>query len=205
MRAIAILMTVLNGVVAVLIATVTAGVSAQAPAAQARVDMSQAAAPVASAVGRANQAIQELQSTLVTRLNAALTAGGPAAAVTVCRDEARQLTASVAGRHGIALGRTSHRLRNPANVPPPWAAALVAGSVSRKVAEAEPVVFDLGDRVGVMRPIGLIDFCVTCHGPREVVDAAIGPTLRTWYPNDQAIGFAPGDLRGWVWAEVPIR
>jgi hypothetical protein len=56
----------------------------------------------------------------------------------------------------------------------------------------------------VLRPIGTLDFCVTCHGPRETVDAAIGSVLETAYPQDQAVGFAPGDLRGWVWAEVTL-
>jgi hypothetical protein len=31
----------------------------------------------------------------------------------------------------------------------------------------------------------------------------IGATLAVAYPGDRATGFAPGDLRGWMWAEVP--
>lgn len=156
-----------------------------------------------AAVKTANEAIQELQTTLVGRLSSAMADGGPRAAVRVCRDEARALTASVGAAHGVAIGRTSDRLRNPANAPRPWAAPIVAAQAGRKAAEATPVALDLGDRVGVLRPIGTLDFCVTCHGPAPTVDAAIGDVLKAAYPEDRAVGFAPGDLRGWFWVEVP--
>ena len=29
------------------------------------------------------------------------------------------------------------------------------------------------------------------------------PALAASYPQDQATGFGAGDLRGWMWAEVP--
>jgi hypothetical protein len=167
--------------------------------------MSTAPAPIAAAVARSQAAIQELQSSLVARLNAALASGGPTAAVAVCRDEAQQVATMVSQKQGVTVGRTSHRLRNPANRPRPWAAATVAAHAGRKAADAQPAVFDLGGRVGVLRPIATLEFCVTCHGPREVVDAAIGPVLRAAYPRDEAVGFAPGDLRGWVWAEADVR
>lgn len=169
-----------------------------------QVDLASAPATITSAVERANAAIQELQSTLLARLSGELATRGPAAAVAVCRDEALQLTSSIAARRMIAIGRTSHRLRNPANAARPWAAATVASHAGRKVADASPVVFDLGGRVGVMRPIGTVDFCLQCHGAPATVEASLGEVLKSSYPKDQAVGFAAGDLRGWVWAEVPI-
>lgn len=188
-----------------LILVVGAAISSDTAAQQPRpVDMAAAPAPVAAAVARADLAIKELQGTLVGRLTAAMASGGPAAAVSVCRDEAQQLTTVIAKKHGLAIGRTSHRLRNPANAPRPWAAPTVTAHAGRKVADAQPVVLVFDGRVGVLRPIGTLDFCVTCHGPRETVDGAIGGVLKTAYPQDQAVGFAPGDLRGWVWAEVTL-
>jgi hypothetical protein len=184
-----------------------AGMSAGDLAAQAGrpVDPQSSPAEVQDAVARGNLAIQELQKTLLGRLTAELATGGPAAAVRVCRDEAQQLTAAIGVKHGVAIGRTSHRLRNPANAPRLWAAAVVAAHAGRPAAGVQPVALDLGGRVGILRPIGTLDFCVTCHGPRETVDAAIGDVLKSAYPKDQAVGFAPGDLRGWVWAEVPVK
>lgn len=177
--------------------------AASQPAAK-PIDMSSAPPEVTAAVDRANAAIQQLQVTLVSRLKEEMGRGGPRAAVSVCRDEAQQLTALVGRTHQLVIGRTSHQVRNPVNAPRPWAAGVVASNAGRTMAEAAPAVFDLGDRVGVLRPIGTMEMCVTCHGPREQVKAAIGDVLGTSYPDDQAVGFAAGDLRGWFWVEGPL-
>jgi hypothetical protein len=152
---------------------------------------------------RAEQAMNELQQALLAKLTATMSSGGPAAAVEVCRTEARAITDAAAKKHGIELGRTSHRLRNPANAPRPWARVIVdAGSGAKASAEKLRTV-DLGDRVGVLRPIGTAETCTKCHGAEDEVRRNIGATLAAAYPEDHATGFAPGDLRGWMWAEVP--
>ncbi len=194
-------------ILAAVLATVSAPLSSQAPpSAQVAkaIDMSAPTPQVAAAVDRADAAVRQLQLTLISRLKEELGRGGPKAAVTVCRDEAQQLTASVGKAQGLAIGRTSHKIRNPRNAPRAWAAGTVASNAGRPITGATPAVFDLGDRVGVLRPIGQMAMCETCHGPREKVDAAIGDVLRTSYPDDQAVGFAAGDLRGWFWVEVPL-
>lgn len=157
----------------------------------------------AAAMARADAAIAELQATLLARLKEELGKGGVTAAVTVCRDEARQLTAMVGAKHGVQIGRTSDRVRNAANAPRPWMSSHVAAFAGRKATDAPPAIVDLPDEgIGVLKPIGTADFCVMCHGAREAVAATIGPVLATSYPDDRAVGFAPGDLRGWFWVEA---
>lgn len=161
---------------------------------------------VQAAVARADEAIAELQKTLVGRLKEELGRGGPAAAVTVCRDEAQQLTRSIGERHGLEIGRTSHRVRNPVNEPRGWARHWIASWAGARAADAKPATYELDNgRLGVLRPIGTMDLCVMCHGQPEAVEAVIGDVLRESYPDDRATGFAPGDLRGWFWAEVPVN
>lgn len=157
----------------------------------------------ALAVARATAAMDSLQAALLSRLRAELERGGPTAAVSVCRDSAAVITARIARTQDLAIGRTSHRLRNPANAPRDWARPAVEKAAGAKAAAESLRVFDLGDRVGVLRPIGTAPLCMSCHGPVETVHAAIGPVLATTYPEDAAVGFAPGDLRGFMWAEVP--
>jgi hypothetical protein len=152
---------------------------------------------------RAEQAMNELQSALLAKLKAAVDSGGLAAAVEICRTEARAVAAAVAKKQGIELGRTSHGLRNPANAPRPWARAIVEASAGAKAAAEQVRVVDLGDRVGVLRPIGTAEACTRCHGAADQVHRSIGATLAAAYPQDRATGFAAGDLRGWMWAEVP--
>lgn len=193
-----------NARVVVAAVLVTAPVAVASQQAAKPVDMSAPSPRMAAAVDRADAAVRQLQLTLVSRLKEELGRGGPKAAVSVCRDEAQQLTASVGTAQGLSIGRTSHRVRNPVNAPRAWAAGIVASNAGRPITEATPAVFDLGDRVGVLRPIGQMALCETCHGPRDKVDAAIGDVLRASYPDDQAVGFAAGDLRGGFWVEVPL-
>jgi hypothetical protein len=154
-------------------------------------------------IARAEQAMNELQSALLAKLKAAMDGGGPAAAVEVCRTDARTIADAVARKQGIELGRTSHRLRNPANAPRPWARVVVEGSSAAKASSEQIRIVDLGDRVGVLRPIGTAEACTRCHGAADEVRRHIGATLAAAYPEDRATGFAAGDLRGWMWAEVP--
>ena len=159
--------------------------------------------PFPAETAKAEQAMNDLQQTLLARLKAAMDSGGPAAAVEVCRTDARTIAETVAKKQGIELGRTSHRLRNTANAPRPWARSIVEGASGVKAAAEQLRVVDLGDRVGVLRPIGTAEACTRCHGPAEEVRRHIGTALAAAYPQDRATGFAPGDLRGWMWAEVP--
>jgi hypothetical protein len=158
--------------------------------------------PFPAETARAEQAMNELQRALLAKLTAAMTSGGPAAAVEVCRTDARTIAEAVAKAQGLELGRTSHRLRNPANAPRAWARPTVEAAAGSKAASAGLKVVDLGDRVGVLRPIGTAEACTKCHGAPDQVRKNLGAALAGAYPQDRATGFAPGDLRGWMWAEV---
>lgn len=150
-------------------------------------------------VSLAEQAFGALKAKLMTRLTTAMAEGGPGSAITVCGAEAQALSAALGQEHGIELGRTSFRLRNAANAPRPWAATHVS------TAEARGASFDLGKKVGVLAPIPLAGMCVACHGPRETLSPDVAAALAVRYPDDRAVGFAEGDLRGYFWAEVPKR
>ncbi len=144
---------------------------------------------------RAFAAFDALQATLSQRVLQEMANGAPAAIV-VCRDEAPRLSAQLAREHGIELGRTSHRVRNPANAPRPWALPIVEAADGKLAAELAPVVVDLGERVGVLRPIEMRGPCSRCHGTEERLASDIRRTLADTYPTDRATGFAPGEVRG---------
>jgi hypothetical protein len=155
------------------------------------------------AAARAMKAFDAVQATLSARLMEEMKAGGPTRAIVVCRDEAIPLTTKIAvEQSGMALGRTSHLVRNQANAPREWMRPFVQKAAGRKAADIQPVVVDLGNRVGVLRPIGTAGACTTCHGAKESQPEALQRLLAEYYPRDRAIGFADGDLRGFFWAEV---
>lgn len=147
---------------------------------------------------KADGAREVLFARLMARLTEVMSKDGPAKAVDVCRTEAHPLAAAVAKEQGVAIGRTSHKLRNPLNAPPDWARPLVD---ARRDTPAFLAAAD--GRLGVLAPIRLKATCLACHGDPSKLDPAVKTALATGYPNDQATGFAEGDLRGWFWIEVP--
>jgi len=104
---------------------------------------------------------------------------------------------------GVSVGRTSARLRNPRNAPPAWARDFVTASDGRKARDVRPVAFDLGERVGLLRPIEVRRRCLGCHAPAGALSGRTREWLRRAYPEDRALGYALGDLRGFWWAEAP--
>jgi len=103
---------------------------------------------------------------------------------------------------GVAVGRTSHRLRNPANAPEPWMVPLLDELRAAAPRPGSWHAVDLGARgTGYVEPIYLQPLCATCHG--EAVEGALLERIRTLYPTDEAVGFHVGELRGLFWAIVP--
>lgn len=82
-------------------------------------------------------------------------------------------------------------------MPPEWALQHVEAQV------AEPALFAATDgRVAELTPILTAAPCVNCHGATDTLAPAVVARLAELYPQDQAVGFAEGDLRGWFWVEA---
>ncbi len=152
-------------------------------------------------VQQATAAIGALQASLLQRLTSALQSSGPVGALEVCAAEAQTLTQQQGQQAGVEVGRTSHKLRNPKNAPRAWAAAYVQEHAGARLGDVKPRVFDLGDRVGMLKPMPVGAMCLTCHGTQVAPELVTAITAR--YPQDQARGFSEGELRGFFWAEVP--
>jgi hypothetical protein len=100
----------------------------------------------------------------------------------------------------VEVGRTSHRLRNPANAPRPWMEPLLAAY--RAAPERAPRAVAIGaGRVGYVEPITVKPMCLACHGSE--LAPGVRARLAELYPEDRATGFAVGDFRGLFWAEFP--
>lgn len=156
-----------------------------------------------SAIAKADAGIEALKKGLMGKLKKQMAEGGPASALSVCHDEAQAITAQMAKEQGIEMGRTSHKLRNRANAPREWVSPYVEKSAGMKAGDFEPVVVDLGEEVGVIRPIGTKGLCLNCHGKPQTLAPPVREKLQKLYPDDQATGFAVGDVRGLFWVEVP--
>ena len=154
-------------------------------------------------LARARARAQEFAATLKSTLLEALREG-PAAALNVCAVEAQRLTQEAQG-DDVALGRASLRLRNPENRPPAWVQAQLERWGERKVQGLTPVVSVDERDVRLMVPIPVEGVCVTCHGARESLAPELRTLLSKRYPEDRAVGYAMGDLRGVLWAIARVE
>ena len=154
-------------------------------------------------LSRADLIVIDLQNSLLRQLSERLDEGGPAAGFEACHINAADVARRLGRYEGIAAGFTSDRLRNPTNKPKGWAAGLVTANAGRRAHDVEGFAVDLGNRIGVLRPMAEHETCATCHGPVERLTPAVQRLIAERYPNDRAVGFAQGEIRGWLWVEMP--
>jgi hypothetical protein len=150
----------------------------------------------------AQAAIKELATSLKSSLLAAMGDGGPAEAVSVCNLIAPSLAAEISKKYGLEIGRTSLKVRNPANEADAWETdvlqrfetRLAGGEAIQKLTFKEKVETASGSQWRMMKAIPTDKVCLSCHGSKiaEPVQARID----THYPDDMATGFKLGDIRG---------
>jgi uncharacterized protein (TIGR01244 family) len=129
---------------------------------------------------------------------------GPVGAIAVCKEQAPEIAREVGEEQGVRIGRTSERLRNPANAAPAWASSLIvenwvdaSGFPSARFAASRDGSF------GAVLPIKMAANCLACHGEVEAMQPRVREALAAAYPHDRATGYEEGELRGWFWIQVP--
>jgi hypothetical protein len=178
---------------------------AQAPRQWPTYPIKEAPAELRPAIQHGDLIIISIQNAVQSELTHELTERGPGGAIQVCHMSATTIANRIAREEGVAAGRTSARLRTPSNAPRAWAAPIVARYADRQAAGLDGFAVDLGTRVGVMRPIAHRAVCSPCHGLEEQLNPRVRAELKDRYPKDHATGFKDGDLRGWLWVELPKK
>lgn len=147
---------------------------------------------------RAAAARDALFGQLMSTLSESLLEDGAAVSIRVCKEEAPRIADSLSHELGVRMGRTAVRLRNPDNRAPEWAEPLLIDEPGDPRTSASSK-----GRLGVTYPIRLKGACTICHGQPDEIPEDVGFALAKHYPSDRATGFKEGDLRGWLWVEVP--
>ncbi len=145
---------------------------------------------------QARQKIQSVAGALKSTLKKSITEQGPVEAIGACHLVAQKISANT-GDHW-QVSRTSLKVRNSINKPMPWVAQVLMDFERRK---------NNGEKLDQMshqeirngryyfiKAIPAKGLCLTCHGTS--VNAGVSAKLAELYPDDKAIGFKQGDLRG---------
>lgn len=161
------------------------------------------------ALSAANGYLKELKSMLVKEMKS----GGPEAALTVCSDTAQEFTNKYSREKSIDIRRVAFLNRNDKNVPDAgemmWLKEfenMMKGSTFNKDTVLYRVEKNGNERtLHLVKPILLSEECVVCHGTEEQIPEGIKKILAEKYPDDKAVNFKPGDLRGAVSVKLKIK
>ena len=152
-----------------------------------------------AALARGAKLLAPFKSDLQQALRQGL-AEGPVEAIAACRLHAPEI-AKAHSHDAVRVGRTSHRLRNPSNAPPDWVAPILDAYVASSAERAPRAVSLSGGTSGYVEPILLQPPCLACHG--DALAPEVAARIGELYPEDRAVGFQVGDLRGVFWVELP--
>ena len=157
-------------------------------------------APEQAAVQKSQEAMKEFGMTLKATLQAAMKEGGSMNAIPVCHTEAPKIAQQMSEKYGVDIHRTS--LKPRATPPNEWEMAVLEGfekdkAAGKPVAELvwkKVVEVDGKPTLHMMKAIGTEDVCLTCHG--TAINPEVQAKIQALYPEDKAVGFKAGDMRG---------
>ena len=141
--------------------------------------------------------IKTFAGALQSTLKQGMESDGPVHAIGLCNTEA-PLIAEQTSRNGWQIGRTSLKVRNPDNQPDVWEREVLQQFERRKQAGEDLMTLEASatenGEFRFMKAIPTGAACIACHGTE--LSAPVQARLAELYPQDQARGFNPGDLRG---------
>lgn len=161
-------------------------------------------------VAASREAVKQFATSLKSELMQAMEAGGPVNAIDTCKLVAPAIAREVSSRRGWDVGRTSLRVRNPANAPDEWERRILEDFEASRRDGADPATLEHFEVVGAgeqrrfryMKAIPTADLCLACHGSN--LSPAVREALAREYPQDRATGFSAGDIRGAFTVTQPL-
>ena len=150
---------------------------------------------------------QSMLKELGQKLQSSMAEGGPINAIGVCQLQAPEIANRASTSNQAKISRVGTRARNPVmGVPNDWQAkalaqfetALARGEKPADLEFSETVTTASGNEFHFAKPIVMQPMCVSCHGSPEQISPEVKAKLNELYPNDKAVGYQPGQLRGAV-------
>lgn len=147
----------------------------------------------------------KFKKSLKNRLIDTINENGFGGAVETCSISAQEMPHEIEDKHpGMRIRRVSLKNRNPNNVPDEFErkmlhlmeAELAKGDLKLFYEREAPVEGKPAYRY--MEPLLVGAMCLNCHGKKGELNSEALEKIREIYPNDKALGFGLGDIRGAV-------
>lgn len=151
--------------------------------------------------------VQNVATVITTAVTKSLNDGGVGRAAQYCSYIAIPMVDTLAANHGVKIRRTSDKIRNPKDAPTEREREVINQFLQEKAAgkELKPLVEAIDPHtVAYYQPILIQPLCLTCHGVLgETMTEENYGFIKYLYPDDQAIGYALGDVRGIFSLQIP--
>lgn len=151
--------------------------------------------------------VQNVATVVTTAVTKSLNDGGVGRAAQYCSYIAIPMVDTLAANHGVKIRRTSDKIRNPKDAPTERELEVINQFAQDKAAgkELKPLVEAIDPQtVAYYQPILIQPLCLTCHGVLgETMTEENYSFIKYLYPDDQAIGYALGDVRGIFSLQLP--
>ncbi len=157
-------------------------------------------------VSKRLQKARDVTVTIADRLRSELGTAlksGIVGAIGNCQTLSPDLATNASDEFGFEVSRTGLRLRNPENAPDEWEQKVLQLFQTKMASGVDPAKLDHyeiittaeGDKLfRYMRPIVMGELCLACHGTD--VKQEVKAEIARYYPEDKALGFKLGELRG---------
>jgi hypothetical protein len=160
-------------------------------------------------LGEARKVATMLPPKLLASLQEEIKKSGPEGAIPVCKDMAPKMAGEISQQTGWKIKRVSLKPRNEARaIPDVWEKAALEDFDKRAAAGEPPAQLEKGEKVGneyrYVKALPVQPLCLSCHGPADQLSPAVKDVLGKLYPNDQAIGYSVGQIRGAISIRKPL-
>ena len=146
--------------------------------------------------------VKQFGGQLKPELQKAMKSGGPVVAVEFCHSKAPAIAKALAEKSGWDVNRVSLKARGATAKPDAWETQVLNNFNERKAAGEDISKMDFSEVIHedgkstfrYMKAVGTAEVCLTCHGTN--VAEPIKQAIAKYYPQDNAMGFSKGDIRG---------
>jgi len=146
--------------------------------------------------------MKNLKGVLISQIQT----NGVLQAVAVCSDTAQVLTNDFGVQKGVFIRRVSFKNRNENNLPDDFEKKILSKfellnqnkKLTSETEHAEIVREGEFKYLRYLKPILVQAECLNCHGSENEIMPEVKQLISQAYPDDKAVGYKIGDLRGAV-------
>lgn len=153
-------------------------------------------------VETARKIVKDFGKALKGELMSGMKKGGAVEALSVCYEKAPAIAKTISDTTGWQIGRTSLKPRNSDNAPDEWEKSILEkfeselkeGKEAKSLEYSETVEENGVKYFRYMKAIPTGGVCLNCHGSE--IKEPVKKKIEELYPEDKAVGFKKGDIRG---------